>query len=149
MTLCFWLIHLPKLNSLHNLELAAGDIGLHVNVDKTVYMYFNQTGNSFTQNGGPLKLVDKFISLGNSVSSAENDINTWPAMALDRVLIIWKSELTNRINRIFFQIAVVSILLYGCTIWALNKRMEQKLDGNDTTKLQAVLNKSWRQHSIK
>ena len=33
-------------------------------------------------------------------------------------------------KRSFFQAAIVSILLYGYTIWALTKRMEKKLDGN-------------------
>ena len=46
----------------------------------------------------------------------------------------------------FFQAAVVSILLYGCTTWTLTKRLEKKLDGNYTRMLWAILNKSWRQH---
>ena len=52
----------------------------------------------------------------------------------------------NKIKRIFFQAAVVSILLYGCTTWTLTKRLEKKLDGNYTRMLQAILNKSWWQH---
>ena len=36
-------------------------------------------------------------------------------------------------KRSFFQAAVVSILLYGCTTWTLNKRLEKKLDGNYTS----------------
>ena len=40
----------------------------------------------------------------------------------------------------------MSILLYGCTTWTLTKRLEKKLDGNYTRMLQAILNKSWRQH---
>ena len=47
------------------------------------------------------------------------------------------------------QAAVVSILLYGCTIWTLTKRMEKKLDGNYTRMLRAILNKSWGQHPTK
>ena len=47
----------------------------------------------------------------------------------------------------FFQAAVVSILLYGCTTWTLTKRMEKKLD--NTRMLRAILNKSWRQHPTK
>ena len=39
----------------------------------------------------------------------------------------------------------MSILLYGCTTWMLTKRLE-KLDGNYTRVLRAILNKSWRQH---
>ena len=49
-------------------------------------------------------------------------------------------------KRRFFQAAVVSILLYGCTTWTLTKRLEKKLDGNYTRMLRAILNKSWRQH---
>ena len=46
----------------------------------------------------------------------------------------------------FFQAAVVSILLYGCTTWTLTKRLEKKLDSNYTRMLQAILNESCRQH---
>ena len=44
-------------------------------------------------------------------------------------------------KRSFFQTAVVSILLYGCTTWMLTKWLK-KLDGNYTR----MLNKSWWQH---
>ena len=60
-----------------------------------------------------------------------------------------KSDLTDKMKRSFFQAAIVSILLYGCTTWTLTKRMEKKLDGNYTRMLQAILNKSWRQHPTK
>ena len=62
---------------------------------------------------------------------------------------IWKSVLADRIKRIFFQGAVVSILLYRCTTWTLTKRMEKRLDGNYTRMLQEILKKSWRQHPTK
>ena len=42
-----------------------------------------------------------------------------------------------------------STLLYGCTIWELTKPIEKKLDGNYTRMLQAILNKSWKQHPTK
>ena len=48
-----------------------------------------------------------------------------------------------------FQAVAVSILLYGCTTWTLNKRMEKKLDGNYTRMLRVILNKTWRQHPTK
>ena len=66
--------------------------------------------------------------------------------AIDRLSIIWKSDLTDKMKRSFFQAAVVSILLYGCTTWMLTKRLEKKLDSSYTRMLQAILNKSWRQH---
>ena len=52
-------------------------------------------------------------------------------------------------ERSFFQAAVVSILLYGCTTWTLTKLLEKKLDGNYTRMLRAILNKSWWQHPTK
>ena len=62
-----------------------------------------------------------------------------------KLSIIWKSDLTDKMKRSFFQAAVVSILLYGCTTWTLTK-LEKKLDGNYTRILREILNKSWRQH---
>ena len=66
--------------------------------------------------------------------------------AINRLSIIWKSDLTDKMKRSFFQAAVAFILLYGCTTWTLTKRLEKKLDGNYTRMLRAILNKSWRQH---
>ena len=66
--------------------------------------------------------------------------------AIDRLSILWKSDLTDKLKRSFFQAAVVAILLYGCTTWTLTKRLEEKLDGNYTRMLRTILNKSRRQH---
>ena len=137
---------------LHSLERAAAGISLYVNAYKTDYMSYNQTGDISTLDGTPLKLVDKFTYLGSSVSSTEKDIDTrltkaWTA--IDRLSIIWRSDLTDKMKCSFFQAAVVSILLYGCTTWTLTKRLEKKLDGNYTRMLRAILNKSWRQHSTR
>ena len=134
---------------LHSRERAAAGIGLHGNAHKTEYMCYNQTGDISTIDGTSLKLVDKFTYLGSSVTSTEKDIDTrltkvWTA--IDRLSIIWKSDLTDKMKRSFFQAAVVSILLYGCTTWTLTKQLKKKLDGNYTRMLTAILNKSWRQH---
>ena len=67
-------------------------------------------------------------------------------LVFTRLSIIWKSDLTDKMKRSFFQAAVTSILLYGCTTWTLTKRLEKKLDGNYTRMLRAILNKSWQQH---
>ena len=61
---------------LHSLERTAAGIGLHVNAHKTEYMCYNQTGDISILDGTSLKLVDKFIYLGSSVSSTEKDIDT-------------------------------------------------------------------------
>ena len=112
-------------------------------------MCYNQTGDISSQDGTPLKLVDNFTYLGIIVSSTEKDIDTpltkvWAA--IDRLSIIWKSDLTEKMKCSFFQAAVMSILLYGCTTWTLTKRLQKKLDGNYTRILRAIFNKSWRQH---
>ena len=86
---------------LHSLEWAAAGIGLHVNVHETEYMCFNQTGNIFTLNGSTVKLVDKFTYLGTSVPSTETDINMRLAKAwtaINRLSVIWKSDLTNKMK---------------------------------------------------
>ena len=70
-------------------------------------------------------------------------------IVLNRLLVIWKSDLTDKMKPSFFQAAIVSILLSGCTTWKLTKRLEKKLDGNYTRMLRAILNKSWRQHLSK
>ena len=53
--------------------------------------------------------VDKFTYFGSSVSSTEKDIDTrltkaWTA--IDRLSIKWKSDLTDKRKRSFFQAAV-------------------------------------------
>ena len=97
-------------------------------------------------------MVDKFTYLGSSVSSTEKDIEprqTKAWTAIDKLSIIWKSDLTDKMKGSSFHAAVVSMLLYGCTTWTLTKRLEKKLDGNYTRKLRAILNESWRQHPTK
>ena len=83
------------------------------------------------------------------MESTEKDIDTRLTKALtaiDRLSIICKSDLTDKMKRSFFQAAVVSILFYGCTTWTRTKRLKKKIDGNYTRMLRAILNKSWRQH---
>ena len=89
---------------------------------------------------------------GSSALSYRNSVITvgqrltkaWTA--INRLSIIWKSDLPDKMKRSFFQAVVVLILLYGCTTWTLSKRLKKKLDNNYTRILRAILNKSWRQH---
>ena len=95
-------------------------------------MCFNQTGDISTLNGSALKLDEKF-NLGSSVSSTKTDIDTLLAKSwavTERLSIIWKSDLTDKMKHSFFQAAVLSILLYRYATWTLTKRIEKKLDGN-------------------
>ena len=115
-------------------------------------MCYNQIGDISTPDGSSLKLANKFTYQGSSVSSTEKDIDTRLTKAwttIDKLSVIWKTDLTDKMKCSFFQAAVVSILLYGYTTWTLNKRLEKKLDGKYTRMLRAIVNKSWRQHPTK
>ena len=107
-----------------------------------------QRGDIYTLRGGPLKLVDRFSNLGSSVSSTEKDNNTQLAKAWTSngsLSVIWKSDLTDKIKLFFPSSGRVDT-----AIWLHNmdakKKLEKKLDSNNTRMLQAVLNKSWKQH---
>ena len=85
-------------------------------------MCFNQTGDISTLNWSSLKLVEKFTYLGSSVSSTEIDIDTWLAKewtAIDRLWVIWKSDLTDKMCS-FFQVASCRFCymdaLHGCLL---------------------------------
>ena len=136
----------------NSLERAAAGIGLHVNAHKMEYTCYNQTGDISTLNASSLKLADKFTYLESSVSSTETDIDTRLTKAwtpINRLWIIWKSYQSDKMKHSFFQAAIVSILLYGCTTLTLTKRLEIKLDGNYTRILRAILNRPWKQHLTK
>ena len=115
-----------------------------VKTSKTENMYFKQIGTNSTLSGKPLKVVDQFTYLGSNISSIESDVNirfVKVRNAIDRLSIIWKSNLSDEIKRDFLHAVAVSILLYGCTIWTLTKRIEKKLNGKYTRMLCALLNK--------
>ena len=115
------------------------------------YMCFNKKGDISTLNGGSLKIVDKLTYPGSSVSSTENGLNiqlakTW--LTIDRLSIIWKSDISDKIKCDFFQAAVVSILFHGGTTWMLNKEFHKNTH-NFTRILRSILNRSWKQHPTK
>ena len=96
-------MHPPKQK--HSLDGAAAGTCLHVNAYKTEYLGFNQRGTISTLNGSSLKQVDNFTYLGSRVSTTETDINTRLAKAwraVDRLSVIWKSNLTDEMKRSFF-----------------------------------------------
>ena len=111
---------------------------LHINILFHIYIYiyiYNFIAQSLYFYG---HILNRYIYIYIYIYKA------WTA--INRLSIIWKSDLTDKMKRSFFQAAVVSILLYGCTTWTLTKKLEKKLDGNYTRMLRAILNKSWRQH---
>ena len=133
---------------LHQIEEAAEDIGLKINSDKTEYMSLNsKSDNMISRNGNSIKNVDNFKYLGSYIANTENDINTRIAKAwaaLNSMIILWKSNLSENLKRSFFRAAVESVLVYGATTWTLTATLEKRLDGAYTRMLRAALNKSWK-----
>ena len=87
-----------------------------MNAGKMMYMCFDQKRDIFIFNGGPLKLRNKFTNLGSNFSTTVSDISMRLAKALiaiERLSMIWKSDLPDIIKRNFFQAVIVSIRLYG------------------------------------
>ena len=112
---------------LHSQDQAVEGIGLHVNVDKTEYMSFNQEWAISIPNDGPLKLVDKFTHFGSSFSFSESDViihlvKVWAA--INRLSIIEQSNLPDKIKRDFFKVGPIQ--LYGYTTWTLTKSINEK-----------------------
>ena len=83
-----------------------------------------------------------------SLGSLFNSISPYVGYVMPKSFFLKKSksDQTDKMKRSFFQAAVASILLYGCTTWMLTTLLEKKLDGNYTRMLRAILNKSWQQH---
>ena len=45
---------------------------------------------------------------------------------MNKLSIILKSDLSDKIKQAIYQAVAVLVLLYWCTIWTLKKRMEKK-----------------------
>ena len=116
-----------------------------MNANKREYICYKQKGAIST-----LKLVDQFVYLRSNIPSTESDINICQAKAwniIDRLSILWKFDLSNKIKQDFFQAVAVSIQIYGCTIWTQTKCIEKKLNENNTRMLRAVLNNTQQNNS--
>ena len=85
-----------------------------------------------------LKLLDQFIYLGSNISSTESNVNRCigkPWIAIDRLSIIWKSNLANETKQEFFQAVAMSVLLYSC----MEKKLEENLHKNATCCFEQIL----------
>ena len=112
-------------------------------------MCYNQTGDISPQDGTPLKLVDKFTYLGSSVASTEKNIDTrltkaWTA--INRLSIIWKSDLTDIDKTQFLpgsgRIDTVIWMHYMDSKKTAGEEARRQLHKNAASNLE----KSWRQH---
>ena len=83
-------------------------------------MNLNQHAAISSLNGKALKLVDMLSHLSSNISSTESHvkIRIGELTAVDRLSILLKSDLSDKIKQEFFQ--------------AVMKHLEKKLDGNFT-----------------
>ena len=103
---CFLQIHLSKLNP----YCIVVGISLFVNTNKIEFMCFKQEGAISTLSSKTLKLVDKFTYHNSNISSIKCDANVHLAKvwtAINWLLIIWKSDILNKIKWDFFHAVAV------------------------------------------
>ena len=110
-------------SQLHSLKQATGGNGFYMSSNKTELMCFIST-----QSGKLLKLVDLFTYLSSNISSTESNVNRhigkkWTA--IDWLLIIWKSDLSDEMKWDFFQTMAVTVLLCGWPAWTVMKHKEK------------------------
>ena len=112
----------------------------------------NQTRDISTLTGGSLKVVDKSTYLGSSVSSTENDINTRLEKAwspINRLSVIWKSDLSDKIKRIFSNQWLCAYYYMDAPHGRWLSVWRKSLTAVAQKMLRAMLNKFWKQHPTK
>ena len=117
-------------------------------MDKTENMCFNQnqTRDITTLTGGSLKPVDKFMYLRSNDSSTENDAYTCLVKAwsnVDRVSVVWKSDLSNKIKHNFSK-PRSCLIYYMDSPYGSYLSIEKNLDDKRARILRAILYKSWK-----
>ena len=97
---------------LYSMGQAARSISLYVNADRTELIYFNHNGSTSSLNIKPLKLEDQWIYLSSNITSTESNVSIGKVLAaVDSLMTIWKSDLSDKIKWEFFQVMAVSVLL--------------------------------------
>ena len=130
------------------MEIAAGNVGLHLNAKKTEMITYNQPiAEIKSLSNEKIKNVEDFKYLGSWIDNTQKDIKVRIAqawIACNKLTKIWKSNLNRNLKERLFVTTVESVLLYGCESWALNKTSTKQIDGAYTRLLRHALNVSWR-----
>ena len=110
--------------------------GLKINIDKTESMRINCTNPVlFTIWTDGIKEVDKFTYLGGMVTKwggANEDMLSRigkARYAYHKLKNVWNSSVYRRKTKLkIFESNVISVLLYGCEAWKMNKYNEKRID---------------------
>ena len=133
------------------LGIQGAKVGLRVNPMKTNLMRIGtKRGDSVCVEGGGIEEVDEITYLGSIVSKkggTDVDIKARIRKARQAFAMlrpIWRSTaLTTKTKRRVFWSNVKTVLLYGCEIWRLTKRLEQKLQVFINKNLSNILHIWW------
>ena len=95
-----------------------------MNTDKTLFICFKQNAAIFKLKDKPLKLEEHFTYLGSNISSIDNDVNVRirkVCTSIDRLSMMLKSDLSDKIKRLFYQAVAMSNNFMAAPVWTLTK----------------------------
>ena len=136
------------------LEDEARRVGLKINLEKTKMLRINakQHGN-IAVNGKEIENVSEFTYLGTKIcreggrmKDLRNRLSR-ARSAYTRLKCIWNSKKIMRRTKIkLYKSLVLSVLLYGCETWKMNKEHGKMLDVFQQKCLRRTLKISWEDH---
>ena len=118
---------------LTQIENAAAQVGLYINIRKTNCTSFNQdiVDDITGRDGETVKSVEDYKYLGAWISSSKKDFNTRRARAWDithKLKSVWTSRMPRKTKVGVLTAAVESVLMYGSESWTLTKALTNRLD---------------------
>jgi len=135
----FYQTHYSKLKSYYTeLKMQQEKLDSTLNESKTEYIRYNIDNSILkTVDDKILKQVDDFLYLGSWINSCNKEIGkAWTA--LQKMDIIWKSNMSTPLKVAFFKSTIESFLLYGSSSWTLTQSLIKRIDGAYTKMLRVA-----------
>jgi len=131
---------------LSKVEHFADEIGLKINVTKTKYICIGEEHDDNIKlyvESGFIERVDDFKYLGSWIKNSAKEISCRIGTAFTaakQFKLIWRSQLSRKLKRLFFMSTIQSILFYACESWSLTKTLKNRINGAYTRLLRYSLN---------
>jgi len=138
---------------INELQEESEKIGLKANMEKTkIIINSYATKGSIKIRGEELQIVDEIVYLGQQItmkSSRSGEIQRrisagWIAFAKYRNIL--KSSIPICLKRKLYHQCIEPVITYGCQVWALNRRMENKLRTTQRSMERAIIGVTKRDH---
>jgi len=125
-----------------------GQIGLHVNIDKTKVMAIPTLNKNISlPNNTQVQEVNDFKYLGSMMSSSATDLKARRGQAFATfwsMKKLWRAkDIPIALKVRIFHATCLSIFLYGSEAWTLNKGMEALINSFATICYRFMLGKKW------